>query len=644
MKCGYPMLRSLLSSLALLAITYPAFAQSAGPGIELLSSRHISVDQAKHPHIESFIAVDPRDPQHLLTTSMVVIDGKMQVIPYASFDGGKTWSVGQIIGDSSITGAGAADPIIYITNSGICFFSTLAPVNGIGRSLVARSIDGGRTWRTTTILPEADRQWMAFGISRGLFGGRVYFTGTGIYQTRDGTRAVAPYLARSEDEGLTFPFRTLVAYDRAGSDPSAPLTAVPFEPLVTARGLLVLTLQGSPDQQTVERAKRDSLNSWAFGLMISDDGGESFGPARYAPTPRLGMTGNPRRSFRQHAAGGVLRTAIDASSGRFNNRIYFLSPDYDPKLDRYVARVWYTGDFGKTWGTAVASDAGRGDIANPAIAVNRDGIVAVTWNDRRDDPEGRCWRLYAALSIDGGEHFLPAQRLSNAPTCTNAPRNWETSGSSFNSDEHGQYLTHFSTWASIPTRFPMGGDTQGLSADATGVFHAAWINGETGVMQLWYSSFRVDRKILAQQGSLAAGPGDSSPASEPVPAGMEDVTRDVSFRVTATKLDFDAHLYTVTVEIENKSARPLRGPLRAVMRHFLDADDNGLGLRDLAVANADSGGAGIGAAWVFEVPRGILAPGASSSPRVVQFTFKGGIPDFPEGFLSPGFRVYGRVE
>jgi hypothetical protein len=41
----------------------------------------------------------------------------------------------------------------------------------------------------------------------------------------------------------------------------------------------------------------------------------------------------------------------------------------------------------------------------------------------------------------------------------------------------------------------MGGDTQGLSADATGVFHAAWINGKTGVMQLWYTSFQVAPEI-----------------------------------------------------------------------------------------------------------------------------------------------------
>jgi hypothetical protein len=208
---------------------------------------------------------------------------------------------------------------VYITKSGVCFFSTLANVDGIPRSLVARSTDGGRTWSTTTVLPYTDRQWLVVDSGRGPFGGRSYFTGTGVYQSREGKRAVAPYLARSDDQGLSFPFRTLVAYDRA-DDGSTALNAVPMEPLVTPRGLLILTLQGSPDQQTVERANRDSLNAWAFGLITSDDGGQSFGPARYSPQPRLSVTGSAQRRVRSTFAGGFVRTAIDISPGRFNNR------------------------------------------------------------------------------------------------------------------------------------------------------------------------------------------------------------------------------------------------------------------------------------------------------------------------------------
>jgi hypothetical protein len=637
------MIAPRLPALALLILAQSALAQSTRSGIELLRTSHVSIDQATRPHIESHVAVDPRDPRHLLATAMVIVDGRPRAHPYASFDGGQTWIRGRILGDSSITGSGGADPVVYITGSAVALFSTLAPVNGRDRSLVARSIDGGRTWRTTAVLPNTDRQYLAIDSTRRLFGGRTYFVATGLYLSRDGARAVAPFLARSDDYGLTFPFRTVIAYDRAGPDPTAPLNAVPLEPLVTSSGLLLLTLQGSPDQQTTERARRDSLNAWALGLMTSDDGGDSFGPARYAPTPRLSMTGNSRRRLRAHSATGYVRAAIDASPGRFRNRLYFVAADYDPALDRYVARVWRTGDFGKTWGTAVAGDAERGDVANPAIGVNRDGIVAVTWNDRRDDPQGRCWRLYAALSLDGGEHFLPAQQLSDAPTCANDARNWDTYGNGLNSDQTGQYLAHFQTEALIPLRYPMGGDTQGLIADTAGVFHAAWINGATGVMQLWYTSFRVAPSLAMELQSRTAGATDTSAVRYSGPAGMEEVTRDVRFWVIDTDLDFTRRTYTVTLHIENQGRRPLYGPLRAEMRHFLDEDNKGLGLHNLAVANADSGGPGVGASWVFEVTGGTLGPGARSEPRTLVFTFEGGVPEFPQGYLSPGFRVYGHT-
>ena len=145
-------------------------------------------------------------------------------------------------------------------------------------------------------------------------------------------------------------------------------------------------------------------------------------------------------------------------------------------------------------------------------------------------------------------------------------------------------------------------------------------------------------QMRARQGTVTG----SAIVVEPPPS-MDDVTRDIRFRVTDTKLDFDARTYTVVVEIENQSARELRGPFHAVMRQFLSPLDNGLGLENLAAANADSGGGGVGALWIFETAGGVLAPGARSSPRALRFTFDGVIPEFPEGYLSPGFRVYGRA-
>jgi hypothetical protein len=627
-------------SLIVFFVANEALAQVNASGIEQLSDSHISVAHANVPHVESFIVVDPRDPQHLLAAAMAFINGASHVHPYVSFDGGKTWAGGRFAGDSSLSNAGGADPVLEISPSGVALFSVLAKSDGVDRTLVARSLDGGRTWRTSAVLPNTDRQWLAIDRTRRLFGGRTYLATTGVFQSRGGARSVATYLARSDDDGLSFPFRTLLSHTRDSSSKDVAIDAVPLEPLVTSRGLLVITLQGGVADSVRERTRRDSLNVWSFGIMASDDGGESFGPPAYAQILRSSVTRSPARIQRATAAGGSPRTAIDASTGRFRDRVYFVATDYDPRIDRYVVRVWSTGDFGKTWKTAVASDAPKGDVANPAIAVNRDGIVAVTWNDRRDDPKGQCWRLYAAISTDGGERFLPAMRLSDAPTCANAPRNWATTGSGFNSDQSGDYLAHFDATALVPTRFPMGGDTQGLASDANGVFHAAWINGKTGVLQLWHMSFRVSPRLTAQLRSASADSARSSGDSS-AKDGTEDVTRETRIQVISSTLDFAAKTFIVRVTIENAGSRPLRGPFRAVMRHFLDERDNGMGLRNLAVANADSGGKGVGATWEFLAPgTGLLAPGARTLERELRFTFEGGVPDRPEGYLAPGFRIF----
>ncbi|MGH9713657.1 MAG: hypothetical protein ACRD5M_10200 [Candidatus Acidiferrales bacterium] len=596
-------------------------------------SEQISVNDKATPYVESFLAIDPRDTRHMVAAGIAVVGGETRSYPYVSFDAGKTWTRGKFSRDPS--GLLGADPALSITETGLSFFVTLPhKVNGAARSVIWRSSDGGRTWTSYSVLPYADREWMAFDPSHGAFSGRIYFTGTGTYTTRSGEESIAPFFASSDDGGRTFT-RHILAHNSSEADPNALLIAVPLEPLVSPRGLLIFALQGSPDQKTADELEHQSLEGHRLGLMISDDGGQSFGPVRYAPHILTTLSGDSRRRYRALSAFGNPRTALDT----YHNSVFFVAPDYDSTIDRYVARVWRTSDLGKTWDTAVASDAPQGDVGNPAIAVNRQGVIAVTWNDRREDPTGRCWELYASVSMDGGEHFLPSQPLSNHPTCPNDAYNWMTYGTAFDSGQGEGALDHFETGAMIPLRFPNGGETQGLAADESGKFHAAWISGQTGVMQLWHTSFSVVAKPTEQSRNEIVVGNDKTQAPG-VSQEMEEVTRAVRFKVVGTHLDFTKHTYTVTVRLRNQGRRPLHGPLRAVMNSFLHSRDMGLGLKDLKVANADSRGQGQGAAWLFPVPGGVLAPGAASSRRTILFTFDGGIPDLPDGYLNPGFRVY----
>lgn len=77
--------------------------------------------------------------------------------------------------------------------------------------------------------------------------------------------------------------------------------------------------------------------------------------------------------------------------------------------------------------------------------MNREGIVAVTWNDRRHDPEGRCYHHYVALSRDGGRTFGEGHQVSEEETCFPSGYRWQN-----------------------------GGDTNGLVALPDGSFRVVW--------------------------------------------------------------------------------------------------------------------------------------------------------------------------
>jgi hypothetical protein len=125
-----------------------------------------------------------------------------------------------------------------------------------------------------------------------------------------------------------------------------------------------------------------------------------------------------------------------------------------------------SSDGGRTWTepTRVNDGGHNSNHSNPAIAVNSAGHVALTWNDRREDPADRCFRPHVSVSTNGARSFLPAVPLSATPVCPPA----------------GRWLN--------------GGDTQGLVALPDGSFQALWIAaGDRGstALQLWTSRISI---------------------------------------------------------------------------------------------------------------------------------------------------------
>src|SRR5689334_7056657 len=90
-------IRLLVVVVVLHALPRSVIAQSSSQSIRVILSSQISTAHPKRPHIESFLAVDPRNPKHMIAASMVERpSGQLGTDVYVSFDGGQRWSASRV--------------------------------------------------------------------------------------------------------------------------------------------------------------------------------------------------------------------------------------------------------------------------------------------------------------------------------------------------------------------------------------------------------------------------------------------------------------------------------------------------------------------------------------------------------------------
>ena len=168
--------------------------------------------------------------------------------------------------------------------------------------------------------------------------------------------------------------------------------------------------------------------------------------------------------------------ASDASGGRYNDRVYVTWSQWD-KVGRRVM-LSRSDDKGAHWSepAPLSEQPAEGALYHaflPAVAVNKAGVVAVTWCDTRErDRIGKpAWDVRMRISADGGQTWQSSIRVTS-----------ETSVFSGEDPENEHVRIRRPLWL---------GDTAGLCADASGVFHPLWIDNRTGERQVWTAAVRV---------------------------------------------------------------------------------------------------------------------------------------------------------
>ena len=270
--------------------------------------------------------------------------------------------------------------------------------------------------------------------------------------TRDaqGKQRNKAFVARSLDGGQSF---TQVTEHEVMNTNYTTMTAA-----VLPDGALLLPV-ATHQRLVADQRGGVSLRTPLYWAIRSDDGGARFGP------PMLISDGCANRGY------GFPSLVVDHLSGTRRGHVYAVCQD-GPRSGPYVMR---SDDGGDRWSDPVhvpktlPVDA-SGQRAIASIAINRDGIVGVSWHDRGPDLSSKCWAVFAAFSGDGGETFTDAHKVSTKPSCPVA-------------GDNGYAAENWN----------FGGDYSGLAAAADGTFHLLWPDSRGERYELRTAQVRVTR-------------------------------------------------------------------------------------------------------------------------------------------------------
>jgi hypothetical protein len=415
--------------------------------IRVGKSVHVSAALPHVHHEGCTLAADPTDADRLFAASMhLPRPGESGIAGYASNDGGATWA----LATQRLPGPGERccdETVAYSPYGGVYLAHMRGPAEGGKPTVFAYSPDNGKTWEERGATGQiADRPQIVIDASPGPRRGRLYCNANDN----------RPLFFASEDGGRTIESASL-------PDARFP-TVYPSNPVVLADGTVVIAYRRS--------GGTNALAPPAIAVWRSTDGGKTFSAATHVPTAwrhARARSNSGLASYPLLAAGPPRPGAQPAG------RLYCVWTDGARRDERCVL-ISSSDDRGATWqpplvlsdqplGADAAADW-QADI--PAVAVNKHGVVAVCWYDRRGLPKSTTsgsgavtsarYNIRLRVSIDGGDTWLPSVQVNEQP------------------GKGDLFEVRF--WS-------------GLGADTDGRFHPLWIGDATGTGQLWTATVEV---------------------------------------------------------------------------------------------------------------------------------------------------------
>ncbi|QNN54097.1 sialidase family protein [Nocardioides mesophilus] len=467
----------------------------------------LSCDDPISPEDETPIVVDPANPDHLLAGSndyhLTFKGSTLQArIPtgfFVSFDGGATWTDGQIPMGSG-AGGGNGDPSpAFNRKFGTAHMAQLnASCTSVGNTgncgslsvSVATSRDGGRTWAqpvtvaqgrgSITPSPNAvfnDKEWLTADNDPGSpFYGRMYLTWSRFALDRGAYVESPIYLSTSDDGGRSWTAGRPISGSNPAvctfqtSGPAGVCDEDQFSvPVVLPDGTVAVHFQNNQHQaawETPDEAEStimvvrstDGGATWSAPVPVADleDGGIDNGNAG-ADYP-INVDGRATQTGHQFRTQSVQGMTADPVTGR----LYVFWTDNRDGVRDTAEPVTHTNVFvatsadrGATWSAPIRVTSGPADKWMPWAAAH-DGKLAVGYMDGTADyPTRDTYGFTIATSTDDGATWS----YQSASTAQSDP-------------DHSLWFRAGVAGCVECSRFI--GDYNGLAMDSQGRVHATW--------------------------------------------------------------------------------------------------------------------------------------------------------------------------
>ena len=583
-------------------------------GPNMLASR-----DGDFPHMELSVAANPRNPKNLIGAAITTErgEGGFACKTYASSDGGSSWL------DSSFPEQlqfGGGDPQVGFGLHDTAYFTSLAFVkdennNTRGGLYFYRSEDGGKTWQKPFNLGYSyDHEVMVVDHSFGRYSGQVYLS---VLYGKYPEYTLGVF--RSNDDGRTF------------TGPVDAVSGKKIRGLNTAGNILLLrdgTLVLPYIDFEFDPEKSKAAHTSHMWLTTSTDGGVSFSQPVEVNTQEVN-----RDRINDPGFSTFYGSAVD-SSVAFPDRIYIVWSDYRTRAYRLLFS--YSNDRGKTWIPARQLDPNVPEWVSqyqPAIAINRDGVVGVSWFDTRNsaDHDKKQYDEYFAASVDGGETFSAPVRVSSVTSSPFGKGNvtMQADSWSYKGETRISFISAVSRW-------PAGGDYMGLATDREGIFHPFWADARTGTFQIQTAQIAVSKKTDETKAGLqdTAEPNTALEKATSRPARVSALVLDrVELLFDPTSYDPVAHVLEVPVRLRNISHSPVYGPITLEVTKFGSGLGNELQEFTPAILNAANHKEHEGAIFDFTPMLGTaetLEPASMSGELVLRIKLQNPvrIPDF----------------